>query len=151
MRRAAVLLAGVALAAGCGGGDDARPEPSDEQVIRGWIRALNAGDFERAGGYFAQGALVQQADVFRLDTKAEAIAFNRGLPCRADVTDIEKERDTTLAAFRLREGRGGRCAEGGSARVRFLIRNGRIAVWSQLPEPAGPSGPVASTSRPRTI
>jgi hypothetical protein len=143
VRRVALLLVGVALAAGCGGGDDARPEPSDEQVIRGWIRALNAGDFERASGYFAQGAVVEQVGVIRLDTKAEAIAFNRGLPCRADVTDIEQERDTTLAAFRLREGRDGRCAEGGNARVRFLIRGGHIAVWSQLPEPAEPSGPVA--------
>jgi hypothetical protein len=149
VRRAAILA--LLLAAGCGGsGDgDEKREPasrSDEQVIRGWIAALNASRFDRAADYFARGAIVEQAEVFRLDTRVEAIVFNRGLPCRADVTDIEREKGSTLAAFRLREGRGGLCAEGGRARVRFVIRGGLIREWRQLPEE--PPGPVV-LSRPR--
>jgi hypothetical protein len=152
VRRIAILA--LLVAAGCGGGsgdDDRMPGPaprSDEQVIRGWIAALNASRFDRAADYFARGAIVEQAEVFRLDPRVDAIVFNRGLPCRGDVTDIEREKGSTLAAFRLREGRAGRCAEGGSARVRFVIRQGLIREWRQLPEE--PSGPLAlSRARPR--
>jgi putative copper resistance protein D len=142
--RAAALSVLVLLALGlgsCGGGEDGQ---SDEEVIRGWITALNEGEFGRAASYFAQGAVIEQAEEVRLRSRSDAIAFNRSLPCRADLTDVDEEGRTTLAAFRLREGRDGRCGPGEgageSARVRFVIRDGRIREWRQLPEEPLPQG-----------
>jgi hypothetical protein len=131
---ACALVLGIT---GCGGDGG----PRDEEVIRGWVQAVSAGRYERAAGYFAPGAIVEQVEEIRLDTTADAVAFNRALPCRADLTDVEDEGDTSLAAFRLRRGPGGPCE--GAARVRFTIRDGLIREWRQLPE--APAPPGAST------
>jgi hypothetical protein len=142
MRRAA-LVALVALA-GCGAEDGRqapRPVSSDAKLIRGWSRALNAGDYERAATYFAKDAIVEQTDKVRLPSRAAAIVFNRGLPCKADVTGIEDEGATSLASFRLKRGPGGPC-EGG-ARVRFTIERGKFTEWRQLPEQPPPPGDTA--------
>ncbi|MEA2374752.1 MAG: hypothetical protein QOD53_1215 [Thermoleophilaceae bacterium] len=143
----AVVLVATALG-GCAGSRDtsppARPDSAaagrgspraagNEGVIRGWIAALNAGRFERAAGYFAPGAVIQQGQAVRLASHRALVAFNRSLPCRADVTSIVREGRALLASIRLREGRGGACKEGGSAQVRFVIRQGRIREWRQLP------------------
>lgn len=152
---AACVLALAATAAGCGDDDGSNAKPShapppmpskgrsiaahtpDERVIRQWIDALNGGRFRQAADYFARGAIVAQANETRLDSEAEAVHFNEGLPCRADVTDFEKQGHATLAAFHLRPGRKGACADGGRARVRFVIRGGLIREWRQLPDEAG--------------
>ena len=76
--------------------------------------------------------MVEQVEVFRLPDRRAAEAFNRSLPCRADLTDLKDEGKTTLAAFRLRAGPGGPCH--GGARVRFTVREGRFTEWRQLPE-----------------
>jgi hypothetical protein len=102
---------------------------------------VSAGRYERAAEYFAPGAVVEQAAEIRLETLADALAFNSGLPCKADLTDVEDEGETSLAAFRLRRGPGGPCE--GAARVRFRIRDGRIHEWRQLPEE--PPAPGEST------
>ncbi|HEY1357183.1 MAG TPA: nuclear transport factor 2 family protein [Thermoleophilaceae bacterium] len=140
-RAAAAALAAVALA-GCGGGSGDKPQPvfrqTDKDVIRGWVAALNAGDYVAAASYFAKNAIVQQNSVFRLRTRTDAETFNQDLPCRADLTDTKDEGKTTLAAFRLKAGPGGPCH--GSARVRFKIKDGKVKEWRQLPEQ--PSGPV---------
>jgi hypothetical protein len=106
---------------------------SDSRVIRGWSAAIDAGDYGRAARYFAPGAIVQQDQTFRLADRAAAIEFNRSLPCRADVTSIVRRDRASLASFKLREGFRGRCREGGTAQVRFVIRSGRIREWRQLP------------------
>jgi hypothetical protein len=117
----AALAALVLVAAGCAGA-----APSDSEVIRGWSTAVNDADYERAGSFFAAGAVVEQQPLeLRLPDQAAAARFSSGLPCRADVTDVEDE------------GRSGACAEGGRARVRFVIREGKIAEWRQLPETPG--------------
>ena len=130
---ALVLLATGALAAGCGAST-----PTDAEVIRGWSKAVNDSDYKRAGSFFAAGAVVEQRPLeLRLPDQAAAARFSSGLPCRADVTDVEDEGRSSLAVFRLREGRSGACADGGRARVRFVIREGKIAEWRQLPETSG--------------
>jgi SnoaL-like protein len=135
------LLAACVLPA-CGG--EGGPRPSDAQVIRAWSRALNQGNYDRAASYFAPGAIVEQAEVFRLPGRRAAIAFNQSLPCRADITDIRDEGSTTLASFRLREGPGGPGAScDGSARVRFRLQEGRFREWRQLPEAPPPRGQTA--------
>jgi hypothetical protein len=101
-----------------------------EQLIQAWLAALELKDYERAASYFARGALVDQGQPFRLATRADAITFNRGLPCRAHLTGVRRERHTALATFLLSNGPGGSC--NGSVRVRFTIRDGRFTVFHQL-------------------
>jgi ketosteroid isomerase-like protein len=134
MRRALAIAVMAIAVAGCGGGSDEQPvpKPTDREVIRGWIAALNASDYVAAASYFAKDAIVEQTDELRLHTRDEAEGFNQSLPCRADLTDTEDEGKTTLAAFRLRAGPGGPCH--GSVRVRFTIKNGKFTEWRQLPE-----------------
>jgi hypothetical protein len=156
VRAGAAAAAAIALgvAAGCGGSGDRErradtaertPPPrratSDAAVVRGWIGALNAGDYDRAASYFSPGAIVEQGQRFRLRDRAAAETFNRGLPCRADIEDVEDEGATTLVAFDLRRGPGPMRSCGGSARVRFRVRDGRFTQWLQLPE--RPTGDVA--------
>jgi hypothetical protein len=145
----AAAVASLALtAAACGGADESpgrdRPAtPSDERVIRQWSASVNRGDYDRAADLFADGAVVEQVTEVRLETHDDAVAFNRGLPCRADVTDVEEQEDGALAAFELREGRTGECGEGGRARVLFVISDGEIEEWRQLPALPAPEGDTA--------
>ena len=150
MRRAAALALALAALGGCGGsggGDGSTtvahpaPAPSGDGVIRGWTKAIYDGDYDRAARYFADGAIVQQATTVVLRNHADAVAFGRSLPCRAKVTGIAREKNgVLLASFDLFPGRGGTCAGGGKARVRFFIRRGRIEVWRQLPDAPTPPG-----------
>jgi hypothetical protein len=138
-RLAAVAVLAVAIA-GCGGGDDSDPQLktklTDKQVIAGWLAALNAGDYASAGSFFARGAIVQQAEVFRLRNRAAAERFNSRLPCKGNLGRVRDEGKTTLANFHLRRGPGGNCH--GVVQVRFTIRQGKFIEWRQLPEPSGP-------------
>ena len=124
-----------------------RSEPPEGRPIRAWIAALNSGDFDRAASFFATDALVEQPPrTVRLEDREAAIEFNRSLPCRAEVTDVEDEGETVLAAFRLRGGRAGGC-DGGSAGVRFRFQGGKFAEWRQLAEPSAPEGKIARAGR----
>jgi hypothetical protein len=155
MRRLA--LAGLAIfVVGCGGGGhDAAPtskaaavaaRPHDEQVIRAWNRAVNAGHYDEAGALFAPGAIVIQNYTLPLPNHKFATEWNSGFPCRADITFVRFEQATTLAGFHLREGPRGGCKKGGSARVRFTIRRGLIERWQQVLEPP----PGSQTEAPAT-
>jgi hypothetical protein len=150
MRR--LWMAGLALlVAGCGGGGHSPTNtmpaqravrPADGAVIRGWNRAVNGGDYDRAASYFAPGAVVTQDFALPLPNHRIARQWNSGFPCRADITFIRTERLTTLAGFHLREGPRGGCKGGGSAQVRFTIRGGLIRRWQQLLEPPGKQQPT---------
>ena len=137
MRRAAVALALLALA-GCGGSDSRSDE---EQAVRDWLAALNSERYERAASFFADGAIVEQSREFRLENSDDSIAFNRSLPCKGEVADVDDEGETLVVAFRLRGPRAGGCV-GGSARVRFRFRDGKFSEWRQIPEPQTPPGDV---------
>jgi hypothetical protein len=157
MRVFAALLAALVLGGCSFGGDEEEPkrsrapepvpkakpgEPKEAKSIREWSAALNAGKYDEAAAYFAPNAVVEQTAEVRLRDRAAAIAFNKSLPCRADVTDVDDEGRTIIAAFRLRDGPGGRC-QGGRARVRFRFKDGKFSEWRQLTEPAPPPGSVA--------
>lgn len=135
-----MALALLALA-GCGGGSGSDARSDEEQAVRDWLAALNAEKYERAASYFADGAIVEQSRVIKLRNSTDAIAFNRSLPCKGEVADVDDERDTLLVSFRLRGPELGGCV-GGSARVRFKFRDGKFSEWRQLPEPATPPGDV---------
>jgi hypothetical protein len=130
MRSIALGASVFVLLAGCG--DDDGGTPSDERLIRGWVTAVSGSDYERAAAYFARGAVVEQVEEIRLPDRDAAEAFNRSLPCRANLTDVKDEGPTTLATFRLRAGPGGPCQ--GEVQVRFTIRDGKFTEWRQLPQ-----------------
>jgi hypothetical protein len=144
MRRLWMAGLAVLFVAGCGGSShhtsNSGPvvpasRPGDENVIRGWNKAVDGGDYKRAGAYFAPGAIVIQGFALQLPNKRIAAEWNSGFPCRADITFIRAERTTSLAGFHLREGPRGGCKQGGSAQVRFTIRRGLILRWQQIFEP----------------
>ena len=85
---------------------------------------------------------MEQVREFRLRDRKAAEAFNRSLPCRADVTDVEREGGSVVAAFRLRPGTGPSQSCGGDARVRFRFRDGKFSEWRQLAEPSEEEGDV---------
>jgi hypothetical protein len=134
------LLAACLLVAGCGGGgDDAvKPSPhprSDRALISGWLDALNERDYDRAAGFFAPGAVVDQGQPVRLPNRAAARAFNRSLPCKGKLARVKDEGATTLGTFALSAGSGGPGSNcDGSATVRFTIEKGRFTKWRQLPQ-----------------
>ena len=114
----------------------------DERVIRGWNKAVNAGDYGRAASFFAPGAVVIQDFALQLPTRRIATEWNSGLPCRADITAVQGQGPATVASFKLREGRTHLCTTGGDAQVLFTIRGGLIRIWRQLPN-NGQSGAPA--------
>ena len=126
---AAIGLAVLALAGGCGGGD-----PSPESVVRAWSQALNSGDNEAAADLFAPGAEVIQGVSFTLDTRREAIAFNEALPCSGEIVELVSEGDSVRATFRLGDRPASRCdAPGAEVEAAFRVRSGKIVLWHQLP------------------
>ncbi len=136
--RRPTLAVAVLLGALAGCGVEERTE-DPEAAIRGWSRAVNAGDYERAGAFFAPDAVVEQLEETRLRTPDDAARFSASLPCRADVIRIEPEERASVATFRLREGReGGPCR--GDAKVRFAVRDGKLTEWRQLPQAPPPRG-----------
>jgi hypothetical protein len=162
VRRAAgvaTALTTVALG-GCGGcgGTGHAPAPSgatpkpdyalaEEAVVRLWSRALYEDEYARAAGFFAPRAIVRQSGTRVLRSRADAIAFNRSLTCRASVLSIRHEREgVLLATFNLGPGPRGGCASGGRVRVRFEIREGLIEAWRQLANVPEPAAPMASSS-----
>lgn len=132
---AAISLAALAAAGGCGGGD-----PSPESVVRAWSQALNSGDNEAAADLFAPGAEVIQGRSFVLGTRRQAIAFNAALPCSGEIVDLVSEGDTVTATFRLGDRDESRCdAPGAEVRAAFRVRDGKIRLWHQLPGSSGGS------------
>ncbi|MGH2845074.1 MAG: nuclear transport factor 2 family protein [Thermoleophilaceae bacterium] len=146
-RKPAVLVAALVALAGC---DSGSQEPADAEragirsyegrVIRGWLLALERGDYGEAAYYFAPGAIIDQGRPFRLRDESAARSFNASLPCRATLVELRHERRTVLASFRLRRGPGGPCE--GIVKVRYTIREGKFTEWRQLPQPQAPSGEV---------
>jgi hypothetical protein len=151
----AALLVLAILAGGCGGdGDPAEtvgglpPGHESVRVIDEWVKTLSAGDASGAADLFAIPSVVENGTPpIRLATHADAVAFNRSLPCGAELVRARPEGRFVVATFRLAERPGGDCGSGagGLARTEFLIRDGKIAEWRRLPDPAGggaPSGPI---------
>lgn len=132
---AAALLAGGGAAA-CGGDD----EPTAEEVVRGWSTALNAGDDERAAGYFAVGArVIQGGAARRLADREAAVRFNRSLPCSGRIVRLTREANRVTAVFVLGERPGRRCdGPGERAAAIFGVQDGEIVLWHQVPPPATP-------------
>ena len=111
--------------------------------MREWSDALNAGDNNRAADLFARGAQVVQGNgVIFLQTHADAVDFNSGLPCSGRIVDVQTDHDTATATFVLGDRKTSRCdAPGQKAVAAFRVVHGKIVLWHQLPTPAAPPPP----------
>lgn len=147
--RSGLLALAAALLVSCGGGDD--PESTEEQpeghesvaVIEGWIEALSDGDVAAAADYFAVPSVAQNGPTaITLRTRDDIAAFNRSLPCGAELVRARPAGRFIAATFRLTDRPGGSCGSGAGelARTAFVIKGGKIVQWRRLADPRGGSG-----------
>ena len=127
------------ILAGCGS-----TPPSPESVVRAWSQELNQGDNQAAAKLFAPGAQVVQAGTtLRLETQAQAVAWNAALPCSGRIVSIKASGDTTTATFVLGNRQQRKCdGPGRRATAIFRVRKGKIVLWHQtsaFPAPVGPA------------
>jgi hypothetical protein len=68
-----------------------------------------------------------------LDTHADAVRWNAGLPCGGRITRIESRgKDEVVAEFELTERPRHSCdAPGGAAAAVFQVKDGKIVLWHQ--------------------
>jgi limonene-1,2-epoxide hydrolase len=137
--RLALAVLVPALLAGCGS-----TPPSPESVVRAWSQELNSGDNEAAAKLFAPGAEVVQAGMtIRLDTQAEAVAWNAALPCSGRIVSITTTGNTTRATFVLGDRQKTKCdGPGQRATAIFRVRKGKIVLWHQTSASPAPVGPT---------
>jgi hypothetical protein len=134
------LLAAAALVAGCGG----HAASSPESVARAWSKAINAGDNDAAARLFAPGAIVIQDQQIVLRTRADAVAWNGGLPCAGRITDLAVDGDRVTVTFVLGRRPGQICGgPGQKAAAVFTVHRGKIVLWHQIPPPGENSGAPA--------
>jgi len=132
------LFFGLVLA-GCGS-----TPPSPESVVRAWSQELNDGDNQGAAKLFAPGAeVVQAGTTLRLDTQAQAVAWNAALPCSGTIVSIRTKDDTTTATFVLGDRRERKC-DGPGERATAIVRvhEGKIVLWHQTSAAPAPVGPA---------
>ena len=129
-----MLVFAVSLT-GCGGGKKSS-DPS--AVVASWSQAINAGDDEAAAKLFTPDALViQDGSETHLAGEAEALAFNSSLPCGAKIVKQSVAGDEVTATFTLTRRPEHMCdGTGESAVTVFRIKDGKIALWHQLPADA---------------
>src|SRR5947207_3407940 len=129
----------AAVLGGCGS-----TPPSPESVVRAWSQELNTGDNEDAAKLFAPGAeIVQAGTTLRLDTQAQALAWNTALPCSGRIVSITTNGDVTRATFVLGDRKDRKCdGPGQRATAIVKVRKGKIVLWHQTSaSPATPAGP----------
>jgi limonene-1,2-epoxide hydrolase len=130
VKRLAALAVLAAALAGCG---SSTRSPTD--VVRAWAQALRADDNERAASLFAADAAVVQGDqLTRFRTHAEAVAWNRGLPCSGRIVGLQVDGSAVTATFRLADRKHRRCGDPPNAEVVavFVVEHGRIVLWAQI-------------------
>jgi hypothetical protein len=141
------VLSTLAIAAGllasCGGDEagDSSPLAGHESVavIEGWVETLSEGDVEGAADYFALPSVAENGPApVTLRSHADAIAFNRSLPCGGALVKARPLGRFIAATFRLTDRPDGDCGSGTGhlARTAFVIRDGKIVQWRRLPDPS---------------
>jgi len=117
-------------------------------VITGWSDALRAGHVAVAARYFRVPSVffAGNSAPIELYSVAQVEIANAALPCGATFLSARRQGRYVNALFRLtnRAGPGGEqgCASGTgqTARVDFLIRDGRIVQWLRAPDEPGDNG-----------
>jgi limonene-1,2-epoxide hydrolase len=138
MRRPALAIAALVVAA-VSIAQAAFAAPSPAAVVRAWSKALNANDNEHAARLFAPGARVVQPGVdVRLVSHKLAVEFNDALPCAGRIVAITVHGSSATATFVLGHRPKHRCdGPGQKAAALFVVRNGKIVRWEQVPVPGG--------------
>lgn len=133
-------MASVVALVACSGGEP----PGPEEVVRAWSRALNSGDNGAAADLFAIGARIEQSGLeLTVRTRADALAWNRSLPCSGRIVEIETSGEDATATFLLGNRRTSRCdAPGGRVAAVFRVQEGKIVLFRQLPDETAPLEPV---------
>lgn len=132
-----------------GSGGANRVDARDLAVVRAWAATLQRGDVDGAARFFAlPSAVANGARPIAVETRAQARAFNRSLPCGADVVSARAARDGFfVVTFRLTERPGGDCGSGAgdTARAVFHVSGGLIDHWLRVEDlegaPAAPGTP----------
>ena len=120
----------------------ATPAPPPAAIVRAWSRDLNANRNRAAAALFAPNARVVQPGVEVRVSRRVAIAFNESLPCAGKIVALRVRGERATATFLLGRRPKHRCdAPGQKAAAVFVVRNGKIVVWRQVPVPA--DGPTA--------
>lgn len=136
---AGLLVALTTLATACGSGDSGSSSATPEEVVRAWSEALNSGDNEAAADLFAINATVSQPGyIAQLASRDDAIAFNRSLPCSGEIVELTSEGNEVTATFLLDDRPASPCdGPGQQATAIFVVEDGKIVVWQQIPTPGG--------------
>jgi hypothetical protein len=141
--------AGPGVLPGHGGGDAARattPFQRGVAVIRAWSTALRTGHVKTAATYFQVPVVFYNGpeEELVLHTEKQVLTVNRLFPCGAVYVSAERKAHSINALFRLtdRPGPGGGpngCGDGvgTTARVNFVISDGKITHWLRAPSQPG--------------
>ena len=115
----------------------AKAPPGPAAVVRAWTAALNRSDNEAAANLFAKNAVVIQNGLkLVLFNHHIAVLWMEGLPCSGRLIHVMVTQNIADAIFVLGSRKGIKCdAPGVKARAAFVVRNGKIALWEQLPVP----------------
>ena len=118
----------------------APPPPAPAAIVRRWSAALNANDNAAAAQLFAPNARVIQGPLdVRLTSLQLAVAFNASLPCAGKITLITVKGTRATATFVLGHRPKHVCSAkpGEKAAAVFVVRNGKIVLWEEVPVPTG--------------
>ena len=137
--RVATLAAAVLLVLAPSAPAKAPPGPA--AVVRAWTAALNRSDNEAAANLFAKNAVVIQNGLkLVLFTHHLAVLWMEGVPCSGSLVRVRVTQNIADAIFVLGSRKGIKCdAPGIKARAAFVVRNGKIVRWVQLPVPKSAS------------
>ena len=137
--RVATLAAAVLLVLAPSAPAKAPPRPA--AVVRAWTAALNRSDNEAAANLFAKNAVVIQNGLrLVLFTHHLAVLWMEGVPCSGRLIRVRVTQNIADAIFVLGSRKGIKCdAPGIKARAAFVVRNGKIVRWVQLPVPKSAS------------
>ena len=119
----------------------AAPPPSPPAIVRQWSAALDRNDNSTAALLFAPGARVVQPGVDVRLTPDLALAFNESLPCAGKIVRLSVSGNRVVAVFVLGERPKHKCdGPGQKAAALFVVRDGKITLWEQIPVPKGEQG-----------
>lgn len=111
-------------------------DSDDFAVVQQWATTLQRGDVDGAARLFAlPSAVANGTRPIALTTRAQVRAFNRTLPCGADVISARAAaRGFFVVTFRLTERPGGDCGSGtgNTARAAFHVTDGLIDHWLRV-------------------
>jgi hypothetical protein len=115
-------------------------------VIEGWADDLRAGEIDAAADRWEVPSVAQNGTPpLELTSRDDVIAFNKSLPCGAELVRAERQGKFTVATFELTERPGpGKCGPGTgeTARTAFVIEDGKIVEWRRAVD-EGPLEPPA--------